>query len=457
MALGFSGGLLTGLQQFGQGGGAMPSDPRQRNAIQAAGVTNPLLQQFGMGLGGLLGTEMRSPAAIAQAEQKTQQEQARQVYSQALSASPEKQLELASQLMNISGYETAAMQLAQQAQAKIDQGQKQLEQGQEEIASSLNQTKREQSLASAIQEKNPELASLIRQGDPDAYKRGVDLLGQSKFKISPKGEVVNMETGKIVSEPSKKTDAISPEQKTALLKTAGTLFQGEDLDSVTANINAGNITDAGDFKNYVRPLKETNQGVDISSAVEKKNMEYADKGAKALVSLNNIDNIFARASTEGIFDSSGGIVADVRKATLGGLGLRDTELKLRTAATKEINTEIINSLPPGVASDRDIEIFSRGFPPENATLDEIFEYLAAARNIHAATADVSIMYENHLQGQIQRGQSPTSIGFAQKQINYNSAINKLRNLTATAQTPEERRRAINNFQQAFGFIPTEFR
>ena len=71
MALGFSGGLLTGLQQFGQGGGAMPSDPRQRNAIQAAGVTNPLLQQFGMGLGGLLGTDMRSPAEIER-EKKTQ-------------------------------------------------------------------------------------------------------------------------------------------------------------------------------------------------------------------------------------------------------------------------------------------------------------------------------------------------------------------------------------------------
>ena len=60
MALGFSSGLLTGLQQYGQGGG-VPSDPRQRNAMQAAGVTNPLLQQFGMGLGGLIGNDMRSP------------------------------------------------------------------------------------------------------------------------------------------------------------------------------------------------------------------------------------------------------------------------------------------------------------------------------------------------------------------------------------------------------------
>jgi hypothetical protein len=65
MALRFSSGLLTGLQQYGQGGG-IPADPKQRDAMQAAGVTNPLLQQFGRGLGGMLGTEMRSPAELCQ-------------------------------------------------------------------------------------------------------------------------------------------------------------------------------------------------------------------------------------------------------------------------------------------------------------------------------------------------------------------------------------------------------
>ena len=130
MALRFSSGLLTGLQQYGQGGG-IPSDPRQRNAMQAAGVTNPLLQQFGMGLGGLLGTEMRSPAEIAQAEQKTQQEQARQVYSQALAADPQKQLELAGQLVKIPGYEQAGLQLFQQAQDKLANKQAQLQEQQQ--------------------------------------------------------------------------------------------------------------------------------------------------------------------------------------------------------------------------------------------------------------------------------------------------------------------------------------
>ena len=113
MALRFSGGLLTGLQQYGQGS-PVPSDPRMQNRLQAAGVTNPLLQAFGQGLGTMLGTEMRSPMEIAQAEQKAQQEQARQVYSQALTASPEKQMEFAGQLIKIPGYEQAGLQLFQQ-------------------------------------------------------------------------------------------------------------------------------------------------------------------------------------------------------------------------------------------------------------------------------------------------------------------------------------------------------
>ena len=131
MALGFSSGLLTGLQQFGQGGGAMPADPRQRNAIQAAGVTNPLLQQFGMGLGGLFGNDMRSPVQVAQAQQEAQQEQARQVYSQALSANPEKQMELAGQLIKIPGYEQAGLQLFQQAQDKLATQQAKLQEQQQ--------------------------------------------------------------------------------------------------------------------------------------------------------------------------------------------------------------------------------------------------------------------------------------------------------------------------------------
>lgn len=42
-------------------GPALPEDPMQRNAMQRAGVTNPLLQQFGQGLGTAMGRDMGSP------------------------------------------------------------------------------------------------------------------------------------------------------------------------------------------------------------------------------------------------------------------------------------------------------------------------------------------------------------------------------------------------------------
>ena len=104
MALTFSQGLLTGLQSFGQGG-SLPADPRERDRLQSAGVTNPLLQQFGRSLGGLLGVEMRSPQQIASSEVST-----------ALSGTPEDQIKAAQRLAGL-GYTEQAIKLIEQAKA----------------------------------------------------------------------------------------------------------------------------------------------------------------------------------------------------------------------------------------------------------------------------------------------------------------------------------------------------
>lgn len=103
-------GMLTSLnQQFAPVQQAPQIPVEQQNAFQRAGVTDPLLQRFGQGLAGVFGIDTRSQAAIGQ-------EAARDVYSQAMSADPQKQMELASQLMKIQGYEKDALVLAQNAQ-----------------------------------------------------------------------------------------------------------------------------------------------------------------------------------------------------------------------------------------------------------------------------------------------------------------------------------------------------
>jgi hypothetical protein len=51
------------------------------------------------------------------------------------------------------------------------------------------------------------------------------------------------------------------------------------------------------------------------------------------------------------------------------------------------NAEVVRALPPGPATDRDIEIISRGFPGENASADSIQAFLSAASRIAAYEAD----------------------------------------------------------------------
>lgn len=69
-------GMLSQINQQMAPRQAAPQIPvEQQNLMQRVGVTDPLLQQFGMGLGGMLGTDMRSPAAIQQEQQQAQKDQ----------------------------------------------------------------------------------------------------------------------------------------------------------------------------------------------------------------------------------------------------------------------------------------------------------------------------------------------------------------------------------------------
>ena len=188
MALGFSSGLLTGLQTFGQGGGAIPADPRQRNAMQAAGVTNPLLQQFGQGLGGLLGTEMRSPAAVQQEQLKSS------IGAIKDPSSYEGMVQMARAIMPIDPIQGA--QLLATAEEKRKAGMAQLEAGQQEISQARSEQKRKELLRSSMADKlraqgYTSLATLIVGGDPEAYAEGLKILskgpkGDKELKGSPK-------------------------------------------------------------------------------------------------------------------------------------------------------------------------------------------------------------------------------------------------------------------------------
>lgn len=74
-------------------------------------------------------------------------------------------------------------------------------------------------------------------------------------------------------------------------------------------------------------------------------------------------------------EPQGGILGDVFGKFKAAVGGQDAVSSLKTSFQGLVNIDIVNNLPPGVASDRDIELFSKGFPDSSWNSSEIKDWL----------------------------------------------------------------------------------
>ena len=202
----------------------------------------------------------------------------------------------------------------------------------------------------------------------------------------------------------------------------------------------------------------------VSSAVEKRYGKLSEESTKASVALSR-----NRALQQTLLTSpakSTGIVSDLRTSALNLAGLRDAEEETKTQFLRTRNTDIINSLPPGVASDTDVRIFSQGFPSENASTEEITAYLQAEERILAAASDMALVADRYLQKQIDSGLDATMVGFEDKKQQYGVIMKKALSDMA-AQIAKENAvgadataieiRVISEVAEILGFVPKFYR
>ena len=238
----------------------------------------------------------------------------------------------------------------------------------------------------------------------------------------------------------------------------------ENLALLTTAINNGAVTDIKDFDEIIPEAVELGS---VPTSVETMNGKIQEGVASAFASNNRMDDILKTIEEQGLITyGAGGIEASVRSFTLKQLGERDTIEYLRTAYEREKNTEIINSLPPGVASDRDIQIFSKGFPPDDAEIIEVYEYLQAARNINYVIQDRGALFDKHLESQIKSGREATSVGFNSAFRDFTNSANamrveeeRLRNAMANGTVTEQQANAefskiMSDFEEIYGFLPS---
>ena len=143
--------------------------------------------------------------------------------------------------------------------------------------------------------------------------------------------------------------------------------------AITANIDGRTIkTTEQLFKSIGR---YDTRALEISEATVKELSKYQEAQAKAGVSAETAGSLINRIEKQD--DLGAGAPATVGESLSTIFGTRDAASEARTEFNRVVNEGLIAGLPPGVASDKDITLLQKGFPPEGASRQEMLNYLTA--------------------------------------------------------------------------------
>lgn len=122
----------------------------------------------------------------------------------------------------------------------------------------------------------------------------------------------------------------------------------------------------------------------ISSALEKQIITAQDNYFKNDQQARQMQVL---ASDIQGMDIGGGTGSTFSEALKNILGSQDEVTELRRRFNAIRTSQAVVNLPPGVASDKDIELALKGFPAENANADQIVSFLKGQEKLARITAD----------------------------------------------------------------------
>ncbi len=109
--------------------------------------------------------------------------------------------------------------------------------------------------------------------------------------------------------------------------------------------------------------------------------DEADEAGSRVSTLLGLANDYSRTRPMG---GVGGKAMDKWKSTFG---TQDEVSRIKTHFQSVVNTNIINSLPPGVASDKDIEMAKSGYMNNSWSAEQIEEFLRGQAKLSAFVAE----------------------------------------------------------------------
>ena len=320
---------------------------------------------LGRALSGAVGGGQDQQLAEIRAKQAAQKGLQEQALTIGVNGTSAQQAQL-SQDLHKAGYMQAAVDMANKSKATRDQ---------EDATLQAAKQKREDALAASVE-------------NEDLQSRAFDI-GKALLESDPDLAAALMSgnaTDRTYSEGLDALDAETTAKQAAARDFLSTVdpdkYTGSSLNAYEESIKAG-TPDASLLVRYEV----------MSSSAEKVLLASQDASFKAKRAAGRARTLAAKFRNGGEGDAdvasalSSGVTARIAEGFKEFFGTQDKVSELRKEFTRTRNLEVINGLPPGVASDKDIELILAGFPNSDASPTTIANWLDSFGRIQEADAE----------------------------------------------------------------------
>ena len=209
--------------------------------------------------------------------------------------------------------------------------------------------------------------------------------GSELVRVNNDGTVTKLFSNPKELTPAQQTAAnnrLDQEKVATSLKKYLPLYRLSDAetDALSENIDSGAIKTIDALYSSIAKFDSSAGGMkgETITQLAKYQEAEADAGGKR----NTVSGLINKIET--VQDLGAGLPVAVGETVKELFGTRDEPSEIRTEFNRTVTEGIIAGLPPGVASDKDIELLKRGFPPETAGKQEMLNYLNAYQRTLAA-------------------------------------------------------------------------
>jgi hypothetical protein len=224
-------------------------------------------------------------------------------------------------------------------------------------AQTTAKTEQAEAIAQGLETTYPQLAASIRLGNPDALKKGVDILGSTdtadRYKVVG-NNVFDVVNEKFVESPDNNKE--------------------HDIKETWSEEKQANViqwTEKGNPNIVVKELLAAKDIATQSVFIGKQIKETTEAARAAAIKAASADSIAKRFEET---NPVGGIFSTAEEATKAFLGLQDETSSLKIEANRLITGNAVQNLPRGPASDKDIALVLAGEPPANANWETMASY-----------------------------------------------------------------------------------